>query len=207
MNEKTRLIISLVFLVIFGAGALYMLGFFSDDSILSVDSIQVAFTEGEYDGEFSDTVTFQPPAIESLSPFTNKYVSEQYSFSFNYPEDYTSSNFKEPIGENQMRETILVQNVQKKEGFQVLITPFNESGATLTSERIRRDIPDLEIRQEQEVLLGSVGKGIAFLSDNEAFGGASREVWFIIGGNLYQISTYASQEKLLQEMLATWKFE
>lgn len=37
-------------------------------------------------------------------------------------------------------------------------------------------------------------------------GGASHEVWFVFRENLYQISTCARLDNLLQEMFSTWSF-
>jgi hypothetical protein len=51
-----------------------------------------------------------------------------------------------------------------------------------------------------------VKSGLAFVSDNEAFGGRSREVWFVYDGYLYQISTYLGMDQLVQNVLASWTF-
>jgi hypothetical protein len=91
---------------------------------------------------------------------------------------------------------------------QILISEFDEPGSVLTTDRIKQDIPDMDIRDSQLILLGEQsGQGVAFLSDNESFAGNSREVWFVYKGKLYQISTYARLDPLLQSILATWKFE
>ena len=48
--------------------------------------------------------------------------------------------------------------------------------------------------------------GINFKSDNPTFDGDSREVWFVYKTNIYQISTYAHDDGLLQSELQTWTF-
>jgi hypothetical protein len=101
--------------------------------------------------------------------------------------------------------TILIQN-KSGEGIQILVTPFPEDTKVLTADQIRQDIPDMQVRQPEEVAIGAQYKGVAFLSDNEAFENASREVWFVFRGNLYQISTYERLDTLLKAIFATWKF-
>ncbi len=207
MSGKARFLITVIVLGLGVFGAWYF-GFIGGEKRLSFEGISTTFdSTASYTGEFSETVTYQPPAVETLSPLSKKYENAEHYFSFRYPEDFTLSEFAEPISETEDRDTVLVQNVEKKEGFQVLISAFDETGAVLTAERIKQDLPDLEMRDVQEVLLGTAGKGVAFLSNNEAFGGASREVWFIIAGRLFQVSTYASQEKILQAVLQTWEFK
>jgi hypothetical protein len=102
--------------------------------------------------------------------------------------------------------TVVVQD-GKGNGFQVVIAPFDEVGSVLTKERVVADIPDLVITDVQDVELGAKGRGIAFKSNNEAFGGSSREVWFVFDGHLYQISTYIKNDPLLQAVLGTWQFK
>ena len=71
---------------------------------------------------------------------------------------------------------------------------------------IEKDIPDLLITDAQTVEIGDNYKGLAFKSDNSAFGGASREVWFVFRNNLYQISTYEKFDELLKKVFSTWVF-
>ncbi|HWO07475.1 MAG TPA: hypothetical protein VNM40_02730, partial [Candidatus Paceibacterota bacterium] len=101
--------------------------------------------------------------------------------------------------------TILLQN-SAGEGIQIYITPQPGAPNSLTAADVRASIPDMEVTNEQVVEIGTGNTGVAFISDNEAFGGASREVWFYFRGHLYQISTYAHLDPLLQAMFGTWKF-
>jgi hypothetical protein len=140
------------------------------------------------------------PILDSLN--SNEYRDSARGFSFRYPNHLKATSFKDHVGD-----TILVQSAEKAQGFQITISPWDEPGAILTADMIQRDIPDLAVTNPQDLLLGESGKGVAFLSDNENFGGNSREVWFVFGGNLYQISTYARLDPLLQAVLSTWKFE
>jgi hypothetical protein len=139
--------------------------------------------------------------LSSLS--AKKFTDAKRGFSFSYPESLSASTFSDGAG----GEVILVQSAEKAQGFQIVISSFDEQGTTLTREMIQKDIPGLDIRDVQDLLLGESGRGVAFLSDNSSFGGNSREVWFVYSGHLYQISTYARLDPLLQAVLGTWKFE
>jgi hypothetical protein len=131
----------------------------------------------------------------------NNYRNDEYKFSLRMPEGFTAAEL--PEDENGGK-AITFQDSQGN-GIQVYVLPFSGDTQTLTADMIRRDIPDMQVESVQEVEIGN-NRGVAFLSDNEAYGGKSREVWFIFRGNLYQISTYAHLDNLLQTMIATWKF-
>lgn len=156
--------------------------------------------------EKKDTIT---PRIEGESsatestyvtpPFTDTYTNDVYRFSVGLPEGFKAQEFEEGEGH-----TILLQD-QSGNGIQILIIA-SEDHKTLTVDDIRASIPDMQVSGEQPVEIGAEYTGVAFKSDNEAFGGDSREVWFFFHGNLYQISTYARLDPLLQSMFATWKF-
>jgi hypothetical protein len=133
----------------------------------------------------------------------NQFAHKFRKFSFLYPKEMTVANF---LDEND-NEVILIQNTEKGQGFQITLSPFDEKTNTLSVERVKKDLPDLAIEKVEAVEIGSAGKGLAFISDNEAFGGQSREVWFVHGGFLYQISTYSHLDPLIQSVLNTWKFE
>lgn len=91
-------------------------------------------------------------------------------------------------------------------GIQILISEIDEDIPVMTPERIRADIPDLTITDTEPVEIGTDRMGLAFKSDNEAFDGASREVWFVYHGYLYQISTYERLDPTLKQLFSTWHF-
>lgn len=130
-----------------------------------------------------------------------EFIHETHNFSFLYPGNLSVGRFDEGDGE-----TIVIQNAEERVGFQIYITSVGEE-IIMTRERIQEDLPDLEVRDPRPVQLGEQsGQGLAFLSDNESYGGSSREVWFTFNGYLYQISTYASLDPLLQQVLNSWEF-
>ena len=159
-------------------------------------------------------------------PLTQQYANDAYRFSLMMPADFAASESEDPSASST---TVVLQN-STGDGVQIVVTPFDDdpndgSGYTLTKERILQDVPDLAIADGQPVNVGTNYVGLAFKSDNPAFcappepcaeggGGASREVWFVYpecnrgvcSGNLYQITTYARLDPLLQAIFKTWQF-
>lgn len=160
--------------------------------------------------DFLKTDTIQPKmaatdikeAAYIPPPLKDTYRNDTYRFSLSVPEGFSPSEF---ANENEGGHTVLIQN-SKGEGIQIFITPFPDDTKILTADDVRASIPDMMVTNEQPVEVGPEYRGVAFKSDNEAFGGASREVWFVFRGNLYQISTYARLDTLLQSIFATWQF-
>lgn len=141
---------------------------------------------------------YQAPAL------AQHYENAAHGFSLMMPADFSAQE-----GQNADGNTVITLQNQTGDGIQILISPFDEdtgSGYTLTKERILEDIPNLAITAEQPVEIGSHYTGLAFKSDNAAWDGASREVWFVFRGNLYQISTYERLDPLLQSIFKTWQF-
>lgn len=136
-----------------------------------------------------------------VPPIQDTYTNDALGFSLGLPEGFAVQEYEEEGG----IQTIVLQDAHGN-GIQILATPIKEDIPHLFIEQVRRDIPDMEVDDLQPVEIGEGRTGIAFMSDNEAFGGASREVWFAFRGHLYQISTYARLDELLQSMFASWQF-
>jgi len=165
---------------------------------------KLPFQKGATDNE---TVTPIPLSSEIAALVADKanlteiYTDTTFPFSFQYPRGFTASSL---LAEDSY--TVVVQNTAERSGIQILITPFPDTDNTLTKERIEADIPGILVKDPQLVTLGAnSGQGLAFLSDNPAFG-ESREVWFIYKGQLYQVTTYSTQDALLQAIMNTWQF-
>jgi hypothetical protein len=141
------------------------------------------------------------PQIDySTVAMTKSYSNDTYKFSLSMPDSFTARELpKDDSGAT----TILLESADHADGVQIIVTPFGEDLHALTADRIHQDVPD--ISDSQPVEISQNYSGLAFRSDNEAFG-ASREVWFAFRGNLYQISTYDRLDPLLKKIFATWKF-
>ena len=134
------------------------------------------------------------------SLFSEEYVSDKYYVSFRYPEDFKIGEL--PSGEQQV---IIVQHPQKQIGVQVTITPLDEE-TKLTKEVINEQLPDYEVKNPQPVSFGDQKRGLVFKSNNDAFGGNSREIWFTYKQNLYQITSYRGLDPFVKTFFKTWKF-
>src|SRR3989344_3950884 len=139
----------------------------------------------------------EPYVVPLLS---KEYTNDTYHFSLTLPEGFEARSMKQEVGE-----TIVFEN-GSGDGIQIIITPFDEDLHVLTKERVQADVPGMQITDEQSVEIGDNYIGLAFKSDNPAFDGASREVWFVFRGNLYQVSTYERLDSLLKKMFSTWTF-
>ncbi len=148
----------------------------------------------------------QPQAPYVVPPLTKAYANSAYKFSLKMPDAFEAADVQsDEVG----GDTVLLQDKQGN-GIQIAITPFEEDkgeGYVLTQEKIHAEVPDLKITDVQPVEVGAHYTGLAFKSDNAAFGSASREVWFVFRGNLYQISTYERLDDLLKQIFATWQFQ
>lgn len=131
-----------------------------------------------------------------VPPMAGEYQNDEYRFSFSLPQGFAA---------REMQGAVVVEDAEGN-GIQIVITPIEDDIPQMTEERIRADIPDLSVREPEVVEVGDGRTGLAFLSDNEAFNGASREVWFVFDGHLYQISTYARLDPLIQAIFRTWEF-
>jgi hypothetical protein len=135
------------------------------------------------------------------APLAADYTNDIFKFSIRMPDGFSAQEMpQDEVG----AATVLLQN-ENGEGIQIRISPIDDV-RKLSADTIRKNIPDMQISETEEVTVGPDYTGTAFISDNEAFEGASREVWFVYKGNLYQISTYARLDTLLKAMFATWKF-
>lgn len=214
MKKGIRIIIIVIILGILaiGAGAYFIIKMPRSTapqaqitaSTTAPDASPVRSGEGSQPASASNGASGATPAAIAEIPtyqYTETYTSPTYKFTFKYPKDFTIQEIPTDTGE-----TIIVQNIPMKIGVQIVISKFDGPDIDLTQDYIQTQVPDMKITESQELLVGANRKGLAFLSDNENFGGKSREVWFVYGGNLYQISTYAELDPFLKGLFGTWQF-
>ena len=164
--------------------------------IISIVLIVVALSLSYYIYNLRAGHSSVPYVVPALSkPYTNS----KYHFSLMLPDDFT-------VRESSMdgKDMIVFQN-SKSEGIQITISPYDDI-KVLTADMIEKELPDMKVSDAEPVEIGMYNKGVAFRSNNDAFDGASREVWFVFDSKLYQISTYERFDKLLQKMFETWRF-
>jgi hypothetical protein len=128
-----------------------------------------------------------------MSPYSNP----QYHFSLLYPSFLQMSQFQSGDAY-----TVAFQDPQTKRGFQVYVVPY--SGDQITKDEFQKDIPSgVMINPTNIVVAGA--PAIMFLS-TDATMGDTREVWFIKGGYLYEVTTYKQLDAWLSSIMQSWQF-
>jgi hypothetical protein len=129
---------------------------------------------------------------------TKEYQNTTYHFSLFYPQELTVATFDEGGGAT----TITFQNVETAQGFQIFIVPYSES--QVNEKRFKQDEPS-GVRESLTNITVDGATAAAFYSTNAALG-ATREVWVVHGGFLYEMTTLKSLDTWLGSIIQTWKF-
>ena len=141
----------------------------------------------------------QPYVVERIAPAgMREYKSAAYHFSLFYPQELAVEERQEGGG----AATITFQNVEKAEGFQIFIVPYAE--AQVSEKRFRQDVPS-GVRESLTNITVDGATGAAFYSTNSELG-ATREVWVVRGGFLYEVTTLKPLDIWLGEIIKTWRF-
>ena len=127
------------------------------------------------------------------------YRNDKRSFSLGYPKELSVQEIDEGYGS----ETVLFTKPGQQTGFQLFITPYNDT--VITEERIRTDVqgPTTDFL---EVVIGENIRAARFKSTTPSIGEAT-EVWFIRSGYLYEFTTYAAEDEVLAKVLSTLRFD
>jgi len=147
-------------------------------------------TQSEY------TITQTEPEL-SLPEGATLYRNEEYNFKLAHPRELVVT---EERGEGTA--TITFKNADSSRAFQIFITPY--VGWFITEDRIQMDIPSGKIEEPVEVLVDGARGTIFFSEDPTA--GRMREVWFIHGDYLYEVTTYHLLDEWLSYIMTTWRF-
>ena len=112
----------------------------------------------------------------------------------NLPEGATTTNVEDEEGETILVSKAAFDNFQ----MQIYIMPFDED-IVLTADRIKQDIPDIKMRDAREIKVGET-KGVKFVDEDQN----TKEIWFVRGGFLYQVSSILKDEKITEEIIKSW---
>ena len=129
------------------------------------------------------------------------YAHPSLPFAFAHSKELVSNTFQD--GES---EIVLLQGSDPNQEIQIVARVFDEPGP-LTVERIRRDVPEMVIDEPQNVFIGSAQIPALLFWSSDASLGRTREVWFVQGEYLYQVTTKAENDELLAGIMETWTFE
>jgi len=138
--------------------------------------------------------------VEStISPDWREYRNTVRGFSLRYPPTLAVKEHDE--GDSTY--TIVFEDAAGEKSFQIFFTPY--MGETITQSRLLKDVPSGKFTKPVEIVIGGNTHALAFFSTG--FLGEMREVWFLSGGFLYEVTTYANLDTWLPPILATWRFE
>jgi hypothetical protein len=136
--------------------------------------------------------TFLPPAGYVL------YRNEPYHFSFSYPPTLQVHSYSESGGAF----TVALQDPTTNQGFEVYVTPYG--GTQISEAKFKLDEPSGVIQERTDVMID--GARATMFYGNNAIMGDTREVWFIKGGLLYEVTTYKQLDAWLAQIMQTWQF-
>ncbi len=146
-----------------------------------------------------DPIPANPQEIGDATthPGWKRYASARHEFAVEYPGEFSVTSYDE----GGPAETIVFQSGGR--GLQVLVSGYAEK-QPLTVEGIRTLQPLTEIDDPQEVMIGGVPAVLFWSTTSEL--GKTGEVWFVRGGRMYAVTARASDDALLSQIMATWKF-
>lgn len=147
----------------------------------------------------SASVAYVAPANDTAPAGYHTYRNAKYGFSVQYPEPLQATDHTERAGAHST--TFEAEGEEK--GFQIFITPYR--GEQITASRINLDTRGTATGTPQEVVLGDGTRALIFFSNSPLLG-TLREVWFIRGGYLYEVTTYARFDTWLTDIMKTWRF-
>jgi hypothetical protein len=140
----------------------------------------LAFATDQSTTTSSEIAATPPPA--GYLPYTN----QQYHFSVYYPPNLQVHTYSES-GDAL---TVALQDPTTNAGFEVYVTPT--SGTQITEQEFKLDEPSGVENQPTHVTIAAT----MFYGNNSVMGD-TREIWFIHGGFLYEVTTYKQLDSWL----------
>lgn len=127
-----------------------------------------------------------------------EYRNETFGFSFWHTPQGKVTEYPEDGG----AATIVLENEERKRGLQIFIVPYSDT--EISEERFRADVPSgVRNNVESTVLDGT--EAVTFTSQDFTLG-ETREIWFIKGGFLYEITTFKGVGNWLVPIIQSWRF-
>jgi hypothetical protein len=126
------------------------------------------------------------------------YDNQHYHFSVYYPPTLQLHTYDEEGGGF----TAAFQNPTTNVGLEVYVTPY--SGTQITEQEFKLDEPSGVMNQPTHVTIDGV-QATMFFGSNSVMGD-TREIWFIHGGFLYEVTTYKQLDSWLAPIMQTWQF-
>jgi len=194
MNKRIKIFFAvLAFVVIMSIGIYY----FSHGRNLS----KISSAVGE--GMATDTaqiIEYDPPQNDIAPTGSHTYINSTYGFSLQYPDGLAVEDRTEAANGR----TITFESADGSQGFQIFITPYVQT--QIDKSRIDLDTHGTAEGTPTEIVLQNGTHALAFFSSDPILG-RLREVWFLDGGYLYEVTTYDTLDSWLASIMQTWKFD
>jgi hypothetical protein len=190
LNRRVSLTLGLIALaIIIGSGALL----FGAGKTTSAQAASPALAFATESTSTSSEIVAAPPPTGYL-PYSNP----QYHFSVYYPPNLQLHTYNEEGGGF----TAAFQNPTTNVGFEVYVTPY--SATQITEQEFKLDEPSGVDNQPTPVTIDGV-PATMFYGSNSVMGD-TREIWFIHGRFLYEVTTYKQLDSWLAPIMQTWQF-
>jgi hypothetical protein len=98
--------------------------------------------------------------------------------------------------------TVAVQDPTTNVGFEVYVTPYSDR--QITDAQFKTDEPSGVVNQLTDMTID--GAPATMFYGNNSIMGDTREIWFIHGGFLYEVTTYKQLDSWLAPIMQTWQF-
>ena len=210
MNKRFPLYVGigawLIVAAVIGGGAYFL--FRPSATSTPVDTVSTSddSTPGAFANSVGSTTAAATSAAVSITsttiqapPNSKLYQSSQFLFSVYYP-DHLSVG-QQSVGGGSS-EVVLFKDQTRSEGFQVFVTPYGDP--KITQARFNMDEPSGVMNDPQNITIDGA-PATEFLSSNPAMG-TSREIWFLRGGYLYEVTAPQPLDPWLLSIMQTWKF-
>ena len=195
-----RIILIILVVILSGAGIFYFSYGGRENSGNSHFFAQL-WNWGETNDEIQKgDINEEPDASPQPTQFSHedgRYVNTTYGFSFALSSEYTARIAS--LGEDG---EVLTFDAGGVKSFQIYVMPHDEPA--INEERIRIDLPDLVMKHVRAGTLADME--VLVFNSYDASLGDTYEVWFVRGGYLIQIMTYADNTEALNQILGSWKF-
>jgi hypothetical protein len=149
------------------------------------------------DSATSSVVSITTPTVQA-PPNSKLYQSSDYHFSVYYPDHLSLS--QQGVGGGAA--VMLFKDKARSEGFQIFVTPYGDQ--KITQDRFKMDEPSGVMNDPQNITIDGAA-ATEFLSTNPAMG-TSREIWFLHGGYLFEVTAPQPLDAWLLSIMETWKF-
>jgi hypothetical protein len=128
-----------------------------------------------------------------------QYTNSTYHFALAYPKELKVTEHLEQSGAT----TVTFEDTAGEQSFQIFLAPYGKT--EIDQERFKLDEPSGVMDQPTDITIDGA-RATMFFGRNSIMGD-TREVWFVHGGSLFEVTTYKDLDAWLSQIMATWKWD